>query len=217
MTRFYFDTGALVKRYLPETGTSPFRALADPSSGHSIVSSEISQVEAAAALATRQRAPDGIALEVHDKAVDLLAEHCAAEYRLVAVGPDILARAVSLTQNHRLRGYDAVQLARALATNETLLASELPALTFVAADEDLVAAAQVESLTSDDPNGHPWTEAPQPPGLRSGSLSHNETCSGCSVSRTTPTRSSPSLPTSVSSRNRTPNLTSVFWASYLRR
>ncbi len=155
MTRFYLDSSALVKRYLPETGTSWVRVLADPSGRHTIVSSEVSQVEAAAALAARQRAPGGITLEERDEAVDLLAEHCAAEYRLVAVGPNILARAVSLTQSHRLRGYDAVQLATALAANETLLASELPALTFVAADEDLVAAAQAEGLSSDDPNRHP--------------------------------------------------------------
>lgn len=67
----------------------------------------------------------------------------------------IISRAVTLTQNHRLRGYDAVQLATALVTNETLVAAGLSGLTFVAADDDLLAAARSEGLTSDNPNNYP--------------------------------------------------------------
>ncbi len=62
---------------------------------------------------------------------------------------------MELTQRHRLRGYDAVQLATGLAVNEVLVAAGLPGLTFVAADADLVAAARVEGLLADDPNFHP--------------------------------------------------------------
>ncbi len=60
-----------------------------------------------------------------------------------------------LTQQHRLRGYDAVRLSTALATNNALITSGLPGLTFVAADGDLVAAAHGEGLAADDPNLHP--------------------------------------------------------------
>ncbi len=85
----------------------------------------------------------------------LLSRHCTAEYRLVAAKQGILDRAVDLTQRHRLRGYDAVQLVTALAANNTLLRIALPGLTFVAADADLVAAARAEGLGADDPNLHP--------------------------------------------------------------
>ena len=85
----------------------------------------------------------------------LLSLHCTAEYRLVAANQSILDRAVDLTQRHRLRGYDAVQLATALAVEASLRATGLPGLTFVAADADLVAAARAEGLSADDPNLHP--------------------------------------------------------------
>ncbi len=77
------------------------------------------------------------------------------EYDLVAVNRDIIDRAVTLTQHHRLRGYDAMQLATALAANVVLVAADLSPLTLIAADEDLVAAAQAEGLAAANPN-HPW-------------------------------------------------------------
>jgi hypothetical protein len=67
----------------------------------------------------------------------------------------VVEQAVQLTQRHRLRGYDAVQLATALDANATLVAAGLPALTFVAADDDLLAAARAEGLDADNPNLHP--------------------------------------------------------------
>jgi hypothetical protein len=69
--------------------------------------------------------------------------------------PLILDRAVYLTQNHRLRGYDAVQLATAITANQTFLGAGLIPVTFVAADTDLLAAAQAEGLTTDNPNLYP--------------------------------------------------------------
>jgi len=47
-----------------------------------------------------------------------------------------------------LRGYDAVQLAAALAT------AVLPGLVFVAADDDLLAAAHAEGLAAENHNQH---------------------------------------------------------------
>jgi hypothetical protein len=61
---------------------------------------------------------------------------------------------VSLTQSHKLRGYDAVQLATALISNGILTATGLSQLTFVAADDDLVAAARAEGLAAENPNLH---------------------------------------------------------------
>lgn len=155
MSYFYLDTSALVKRYIVETGTFWVMALTDPNSGNTLIVSEITLVEASAAIAARHRAPGGISLEERDEAVDLLLEHYENEYRIIPLDRPILDRAVALTQNHRLRGYDAIQLATALAANDSLTEADLPALTFVAADEDLVAAARAESLSAEDPNRHP--------------------------------------------------------------
>lgn len=55
MTAYYFDTSAIVKRYLPEVGTNWVRSLVDPASGNIIMISEVTIVEVAAALAARHR------------------------------------------------------------------------------------------------------------------------------------------------------------------
>ena len=60
--------------------------------------------------------------------------------------------AVNLALHHKLRGYDAVQLATALVANEALTAADLAPLLFVTADAALVAAAGAEGLATDNPN-----------------------------------------------------------------
>jgi predicted nucleic acid-binding protein len=155
VTRFYLDTSAVVKRYLPETGTAWIRTLTDPINGHTIIVGEITLVEVAAALAARHRAPGGITRQERDDALALFLRHYMNEYEVTAISRPILNHAVNLTQNHRLRGYDAVQLATALAVNAVLTVAGLPMLTFVAADNDLVAAAHAEGLAAENPNYHP--------------------------------------------------------------
>jgi predicted nucleic acid-binding protein len=151
---FYFDSSALVKRYLSERGATWVRAILEPLAGHTIWIAKLTEVEAAAALAARQRAPRGITRRVRDATVALLALHCSSEYRLVHVDRPILDTAVEPTQRHRLRGYDAVQLATALAASAALLTAGLPGPIFVAADADLLAAARTEGLVANDPDLH---------------------------------------------------------------
>lgn len=147
MSDYYVDSSALAKRYLSEAGTAWVRGLVEPAAGHAIWVAEITEVEVASALAARHRAPGGITRQVRDATVALLSLHCSDEYRLVALDRPILDAAVELTQRHRLRGYDAVQLATALAAHAALLAAGLPGLTFAAADADLIAAARAEGRT----------------------------------------------------------------------
>lgn len=90
-----------------------------------------------------------------DRLVGLLLQHFDTEYQIALMNTATVSRAMALTQNHRLRGYDAVQLATGLNVNAQYLAAGLPNLTFIAADDDLVAAAQAEGLTADNPNQHP--------------------------------------------------------------
>jgi predicted nucleic acid-binding protein len=123
MSVLYFDSSALVKRYLTETGSGWVTTLTDPTVGNTIVSAEITRVEVAAAFAGRQRAPDGITLAERDMLFRLLVQHCLAEYTIVPMSTIIIDRAMHLTQNHRLRGYDAVQLAVALIVNEQYTAA----------------------------------------------------------------------------------------------
>jgi predicted nucleic acid-binding protein len=155
MSHFYLDASAVVKRYSPEIGSVWVNILTDHSAGHTIMLSEITLVEVTAALAAKHRASGGITRKERDDAVTLFLNHCDVEYTLVAIKRSIIDRAVSLTQNHKLRGYDAIQLATALIANDALLAAGLSPLTIVAADDDLVAAAAAEGLNTENPNHHP--------------------------------------------------------------
>jgi predicted nucleic acid-binding protein len=111
--------------------------------------------EVGAALAVKHRVPGGITLRERDSALSLFLSHCQSEYELISVSRLIVDLAVRLTQDHKLRGYDAVQLASALVTNQTFTAAGLSSLTFIAADSDLLTAAQAEGLSIDNPNLHP--------------------------------------------------------------
>lgn len=155
MSHFYLDASAVVKRYSPETGSDWVKALTDPSAEHAILLGEITLAEVAAALAAKHRVPGGISQKERDDALALFLSHCDAEYELIALSRFIIDRAVNLTQNHKLRGYDAVQLATALTANEALVAASLLGLTFVAADHDLLTAANAEGLDAENPNRYP--------------------------------------------------------------
>jgi predicted nucleic acid-binding protein len=60
----------------------------------------------------------------------------------------------ALVTRHPLRAYDAVQLASALRVQSELVRTRAPALTFLSADDRLVAIAQAEGLLTDNPNRH---------------------------------------------------------------
>lgn len=154
MTHYFLDSSAIVKRYLPETGTTWVRQLCDPAAGNTIAVSAMTAVEVAAALAARHRASRGISRRARDNTLTLFLQHFKGEYDVIDASRAILDQAVDLTQRHRLRGYDAVPLGTALAVNVALLAAGLPGLIFVVADADLAAAARAEGLAADDPDLH---------------------------------------------------------------
>ncbi len=154
MSLYYLDASALAKRYLTEKGTKWIQTLTDPVVGNTILIAEITQVEIAAALAARHRSPSGITQQVRNQAVSLLIHHCTTEYLMIPTSTLVIGRALSLTQNHRLRGYDAVQLATALVVNTQYVSAGLLPLTFITADVDLIVAAQSEGLSTDNPNNY---------------------------------------------------------------
>jgi uncharacterized protein len=147
MSTLFLDSSALTKRYLTEIGSAWVSDLADPAAANILAVAEITRVEVAAALAARHRA-SAITQTERDLLVTLL-HHFDTEYRILAITPELTASAVALTQAHRLRGYDAVQLAATLAA-----AAILPGLVFVAADDDLLTAARAEGLAAENPNQH---------------------------------------------------------------
>ncbi len=154
MTDYYLDASAVVKHYADEPGSLWIRQITDPQTPHTILLAEITLAEVAAALAAKQRAPGGMTEEQRDRILSRFLQDCADHFFLLPVDRLVIDRAVALAQRHRLRGYDAVQLATALVTGESLQVHNLPSPVLVAADGELLVAATVERLSIENPLHH---------------------------------------------------------------
>ncbi len=154
MSTLYLDTSAIVKRYTSESGSAWLDAYIDPLSGNNTILSEITIAEFAAAICAKERART-ISANQRSTALSLFLGHCRVEYRLLAVTRLVIDRAVLLTQNQPLRGYDAVQLATGLIVKEALASAGLANFVFVTADNNLLQVAQLEGLVVENPNFHP--------------------------------------------------------------
>ena len=151
MTDYFLDASAVVKRYADEAGSAWVRQITDPQAQNTILLSEITLAEVTAALAAKQRAPKGITLEHRNRVLSRFFQDCDEHFTLVSIDRSVIDRAVDLAQRYRLRAYDAVQLATALEASAITQAQALPALTFVAADTDLLTAAAAEHLSVENP------------------------------------------------------------------
>lgn len=149
----YFDSSALVKRYLAEIGSAWVQArCADPNRVIAIVN--LGHLEISAAFAGKLRG-NFLTQDEHRTARTALTADFRRQYQVLPVTDQRLTTAIDLTTRHRLRGYDAMHLAVAMLLNQALTNRLLPPLTFVAADNDLLDAASAEGLAVVNPNLHP--------------------------------------------------------------
>jgi uncharacterized protein len=123
----YFDTSALVKRYVDEAGRREVLQLLRRSE---CVTSAVLPVELRSGL--RRRAAEG-SLEV--ARLPTILKHIAADrpyWTLIEVGTDVLAAAETLVAAHPIRTLDAIHVASA-----QLFAARvsIPGLTFVSGDK----------------------------------------------------------------------------------
>lgn len=153
MADYFFDSSAIIKRYINETGSAFVDGIIDPAQANNILIAEITRAEVASAFARREK---GKSLAPHGAATARAAfdKDVTDAYGIVAITPDLITLAADLATKHALRGYDAVQLAAALAANRDVTAGGHGALTFVSADGDLNLAAVAEGLTMENPNDH---------------------------------------------------------------
>ncbi len=154
MAVYIFDSSAVVKRYVSETGTAWVLRLADPRANNHIHLARITGVEVIAAITRRNRQGSLSASDAAAAIADFRYDFGAA-YRIVEITPGLIASAMLLAETYALKGYDAVQLAAALEVNAHTISLGLPAITLVSADGGLNRAAVTSGLTTDDPNGHP--------------------------------------------------------------
>jgi predicted nucleic acid-binding protein len=150
---YFFDTSAIVKRYVAETGTAWVLSLTAPDPGKVLYLANITSVEVVAAVTRRQR---GGTLSPADSATALaqFRSDYGNHFFLIEVSPPIVQEAERLAETHALRAYDAVQLA-VLLELERRKTSGLPSPILVSADVELNAAATAEGFAVEDPNSHP--------------------------------------------------------------
>lgn len=154
MAVYYFDTSALVKRYVAEVGSSWVRSSVARRSGHVIYASMLAQPEVISALRRKVREgqlEDGQARRLSRR----VTIHFTHNYASVAITASVVTQACELLQRHALRAYDALQLAYAMAIRTGLQQNGLAAPLFVAADDTLLAAATTEGFSGDNPLLHP--------------------------------------------------------------
>ena len=99
MPAYFFDSSALVKFYVNETGTVWVRSFTD-SEDNVIHVANLAKVETFSALTRRLRRRD-IAQAEFDNACDDLEQDFASQYRVVSLTEEIIEEAAILAKKHR--------------------------------------------------------------------------------------------------------------------
>ena len=154
MPAYFFDSSAIVKRYLNEQGSAWVATTVDPTSHPHIYVAAITGVEVVAALARKLKGRL-LSTPVAAEAVSRFHRDFASEYRTIGISDAVVTRSMALAEAHALRGYDAVQLGAALEVDGRRVAfGATTPLTLVTADDELLNAAAAEGLLTDNPNIH---------------------------------------------------------------
>lgn len=140
MAVYFFDSSAIVKRYLSEVGSAWVTNIAALVAGNEIYLARITFVEVISAV-TRKARGSGLSATGAMKAIADFRQDFANEYPLVELTPTLIESAAGLAETHALRAYDAVQLAAALAINTELTLAGVSLITVVSADQALNTAA----------------------------------------------------------------------------
>ncbi len=154
MAVYFVDSSALVKRYISETGSRWVLSLFDPVLNNDVLIAAITGVEIVAAITRRARGGSISATDA-TAACSQFRSDLQSEYQVVEVTESIINSAMALAEAHRLRGYDAVQLAAGREINSLCVVNGLPSVIFVSADNELNTAAASEGLLVENPNNYP--------------------------------------------------------------
>jgi uncharacterized protein len=154
MPAYFFDSSALVKRFAQEQGSPFVLSLLRPSAKNRLYAARITEVEVCAALARRKKEKTINASQAN-KGLRRLRHDLPRRFTQVAISESVLVEASRLAETLALRGYDAVQLAAALAANNERLLNGLSPLIMVSADGELNAAARAQGFRVEDPNNYP--------------------------------------------------------------
>lgn len=165
MAIYFFDSSALVKRYVPENGTSWVQSIVDPQIGNNIYIAEITLVEVISGVKKHERMTGAGQISKADAVafISQFRNDFDKQYLALNVKSENIEQAADLVEKHnifniaksrKLRAYDAIQLAVAVELYEDYQTQSIP-VTFVSADIDLLEAASAEGLQIENPNDYP--------------------------------------------------------------
>jgi predicted nucleic acid-binding protein len=141
----FIDSSALVKCYLEERGTTWVNELVSSPRTNFYIA-HLTGVEVAAAIARRVPARQARTL-INEFRTDF-----TTDFAVIRITDDLIEHAMTLAVKHKLRGYDAVQLAAGMVVLESVSTGDV---TFVASNAELLKAAQAEGFLIADPNNYP--------------------------------------------------------------
>ncbi len=154
MGTYFLDTSAIVKRYVPEQGQSLIFALCDPAQGHDLYISQAALVEVIASICRKSR-NQTITMSDRDTLISIFRKDSQSAYGIQIVNRAVYTSAGNLCRLHKLRAYDAIQLACVLRVRDKALANQAPTPIFVCADNELLNIATTEGLSVENPNNYP--------------------------------------------------------------
>ena len=154
---YFLDTSALMARFFQRAaGYAWVNAICSVEQGNVLGLAEITEVELTSALYQMTRG-GVLKAKRRDASLDLFWNQVdGSEYSIIRITPAIIESAADLCKRHPLKGYDAVQLACALAYRDNLRPLDpAPAdFVFLCEDTKLLKAAAAEGFTVDNPLAH---------------------------------------------------------------
>ena len=158
MALYFLDSSAIVKRYFQEQGHDWIKVLHDTKRGHALYIAQVALVEVVASICRKAREKD-MPLEERNATIDDFRRDVRNSYSEWLVDNTLYLAAGDLCRTHRLRAYDAIQLACAIAIREDAFAAqppeaEPPNVIFVSADNGLLTMALAEGFNIENPNNY---------------------------------------------------------------
>jgi predicted nucleic acid-binding protein len=153
MRAVFLDTSALVKRYIHEDGSEWIAGLFEKSVDTLFYIAEITTVELTSTVCRRLQANQQ-ALEQAEQILNDFDLHLVKELIVLDIESALISDARLLVRNHRLRAYDAIQLATAERLNRREITRNLPGVTLVSADTEMLDAASAIGLATENPSDH---------------------------------------------------------------
>jgi len=132
---FFFDTSALVKRYIAETGSEKVDDLFKTAS--QIIISPVTKIEAYSTL-NRLKSENAVSEEDYSKLNEEI-QYDFRYFKVLSFNQEIEAQSIYLIEKHQLKTLDSIQLASCLSQKDFVDS-------FIVSDKRLKQAAENEKL-----------------------------------------------------------------------